>query len=128
MAVVITHLAGKSYFAKLDCSQAYGVLQKADPLSVQMLAFNFLSRAFAYLRFAQKLRPSVSAFCSFMRNYLYPGIVADQCFQYIDDLHTAYATFEDFATNVEAIFEFAEKTGPKFTPGNSEFGLREMTF
>ena len=81
LADVSAHLAGKKYFAKLDCSQAYHVLQMADPLSVQLLSFNFLSRTFAYLRLAQGLSRSVSAFSSFMRKYLYSCIVADQCFQ-----------------------------------------------
>ena len=62
LADVNAHLAGKKYFAKLDCSQAYHVLQMADPLSVQLLSFNFLSRTFAYLRLAQGLSRSVSAF------------------------------------------------------------------
>ena len=37
------HLAGKSLFCKLDCSQAYHCLQMADQRSVEMLAFNFAS-------------------------------------------------------------------------------------
>ena len=45
---VSAHLAGKKFFAKLDYSQANHVLQMADPLSVQLLSFKFLSRTFAY--------------------------------------------------------------------------------
>ena len=56
------HLAGKSLFCKLDCSQAYHCLQMADQRSVELLAFNFVSRTFAYKRFAQGLSRSVSAF------------------------------------------------------------------
>ena len=44
------HLAGKSLFCKLDCSQAYHCLQMADQRSVEMLAFNFASKTFAYKR------------------------------------------------------------------------------
>ena len=47
------HLAGKSLFCKLDCSQAYHCLQMADQRSVKMLAFNFASRTFAYKRLQQ---------------------------------------------------------------------------
>ena len=46
------HLARKSLFCKLDCSQAYHCLQMADQRSVEMLAFNFASRNFAYKRLA----------------------------------------------------------------------------
>ena len=42
------HLAGKSLFCKPDCSQAYHCLWMADQRSVEMLAFNFASRIFAY--------------------------------------------------------------------------------
>ena len=125
---VNAHLAGKKFFAKLDCSQAYHVLQMVDPLSVQLLSFNFLLRTFAYLRLAQGLSRSVSAFSSFQRKYRYPCIVADQCFQYVDDLGTAAKTFEGFITYIEAIFVCIEKAGLKITPGKCEFGLKEMTF
>ena len=73
------HLAGKSLFCKLDCSQAYHCLQMADQRSVELLAFNFASRTFAYRRLAQGLSRSVSAFLSFMREYLDPVVKADQC-------------------------------------------------
>ena len=56
------HLAGKKLFCKLDCSQAYHVLQMADQKSIQLLAFNFASRTFAYLRLAQGLSRSLSFF------------------------------------------------------------------
>ena len=49
------HLAGKSLFCKLDCSQAYHCLQMADQRSVEILAFNFASRTFAYKRLAHKV-------------------------------------------------------------------------
>ena len=47
------HMAGKNLFCKLDCSQAYHCLQMADQQSVELLAFNFASRTFAYRRLAQ---------------------------------------------------------------------------
>ena len=46
------HLAGKKLFCKLDCSQAYHCLPMADQRSIEMLAFNFASRTFAYIRLA----------------------------------------------------------------------------
>ena len=67
------HLVGKSLFCKLDCSQVYHCLQIADQHSVEMLALNFASRTFAYKRLAQGLSRSVSAFSSFMPEYLKPS-------------------------------------------------------
>ena len=67
------HLAGKSLFCKLDCSPADHCLQMADQRSVEMQAFTFASTTFACKRLAQGLRPSLSAFSSFMREYLDPA-------------------------------------------------------
>ena len=75
------HLAGKSLFCKIDCSETYHCLQMAEQRSVEMLAFNF-----AYKRLAQGLSRSVSAFSSLMREYLDPVVKADQCAQYVDDI------------------------------------------
>ena len=59
------HLAVKSLFCKLDCSQAYHCLQMADQRSVEMFAFSFAIRTFAYKRLTQGLSRSVSAFFKF---------------------------------------------------------------
>ena len=66
------HFAGKSLFTKLDCSQAYHCVQMADDLSVQLFAFNFGSRTYAYKCLAQGLKKSVTGFSSFIRHYLNP--------------------------------------------------------
>ena len=58
----------------------------ADQRSVEMLAFNFASRTFAYKGLAQGLSRSVSAFSSFMRENLDP---VDQCAEYVDDIGIA---------------------------------------
>ena len=70
------YLAEKSLFCKRDCSQAYHCLQIADRWSVKMLAFTF-----AYKRMAQGLSRSVSAFSSFLREYLNKVVKAEQCAQ-----------------------------------------------
>ena len=61
----------------------------AHQRSVEMLAFNFASGTFACRRLAQGPSRSVSAFSSFMREYLDPVVKADQCAQYVDDIGTA---------------------------------------
>ena len=94
------HLAGKSLFCKLDCSPAYHCLQMADQRSVEMLAFNFASRTFAYKRLAQDLSRSASAFSSFMREYLDPVVKADQCAQYVDDIGIAANNATDLTRNI----------------------------
>ena len=96
------HWAGKS--VKLDCSQAYHCLQMADRALVEMPAFTFASRTFAYKRLAQGLSRSVSAFSSFMREYLDPVVKADQCAQYVDDIGIAAKNAKDLTRNMRAVF------------------------
>ena len=122
------HLAGKSLFCKLDCSQAYHCLQMADQRSVEMLAFNFASRTFAYKRLAQGLSRSVSAFSSFMREYLDPVVKADQCAQYVDDIGIAANNATDLTRNIRAVFQCIRNAGLKLTVEKCHFGVRQVEF
>ena len=122
------HLAGKSLFCKLDCSQAYHCLQMADQRSVEMLAFNFPSRTFAYRRLAQGLSRSVSAFSSFMRDYLDPVVKADQCAQYVDDIGIAANKATDLTRNIRAVFKCIRQAGLKLTIEKCHFGVRQVEF
>ena len=122
------HLAGKKFFTKLDCSQAYFALQMADPLSVELLAFNFNSRTFAFQRLAQGLSRSVSAFSSFVREYLDPCIAADKCFSYVDDIGSATNTSREMIDNIRHIFQCVRRSGLKLSPSKCEFGVPEIKF
>ena len=122
------HLAGKSLFCKLDCSQAYHCLQMADQRSVEMLAFNFASRTFAYKRLAQGLSRSVSAFSSFMREYLDPVVKADQCAQYVNDIGIAANNATDLTRNIRAVFKCIRQAGLKLTIEKCHFGVRQVEF
>ena len=121
------HLAGESLFCKLDCSQGYHCLQMADQRSVEMLAFNFASRAFAYKRLAQGLSRSVSAYSSFMREYLDPVVQADQCAQYVD-IGIAATNATDFTRNNRAVFKCIRQAGLKLTIEKCHFGVRQVEF
>ena len=121
------HLAGKSLFCNLDCSQAYHCLQIADQRSVEMLAFNFASRTFAYKRLAQGLSRSVSAFASFMREYLDPVVKADHCAQYVD-IGIAAKNVTDLTRNIRAVFKCIRQTGLKLTIEKCHFGVRQVEF
>ena len=122
------HLAGKKLFCKLDCSQAYHCLQMADQRSVELLAFNFASRTFAYRRLAQGLSRALSAFSSFMREYLDSVIKADQCAQYVDDIGIAANTTEQLIQNIRAVFKCIRKAGLKLTIEKCHFGVTQIEF
>ena len=98
------HRAGKNLFCKLDCSQAYHCLQMADQQSIELLAFNFASRTLAYRRLAQGHSRSLSAFLSFIREYLDPIIKAVQCAQYVDDIGLTANTPQQWIKNRRAVF------------------------
>ena len=122
------HLAGKKLFCKLDCSQAYHCLQMADQRSIEMLAFNFASRTFAYKRLAQGLSRALSAFSSFMREYLDKVIKADQCAQYVDDIGIAANTVTQLIRNIRAVFECIRRAGLKLSIDKCHFGVTQVEF
>ena len=120
------HMARKNLFCKLDCSQAYHCLQVADQQSIELLAFNFASRTFAYRRLAQILSRSLSAFSSFIREYLDPVIKADQCAQYVDDIGIAANTPEQLIKNLRAVFHCLGKAGLKLSMAKCQFGVQKV--
>ena len=122
------HMAGKKLFCKLDCSQAYHCLQMADYQSIQMLAFNFASRTFAYRRLAQGLSRSLSAFSSFMREYLDRAIKADQCAQYVDDIGIAANDTKQLCINIKTVFECIRNAGLKLSMSKRHFGVKQVDF
>ena len=89
------HLARKSLFCKVDCSQAYHCLQMANQRSLELLAFNF----------------AVSAFSSFMREYLDPVVKADQCVHYVDDIKIAANNTTDLTRNIRVVFQCIRNAG-----------------
>ena len=122
------HMAGKRLFCKLDCSQAYHCLQMADQRSIEMLAFNFASRTFAYRRLAQGLSRALSAFSSFMREYLDKVIKAGQCAQYVDDIGIAANNATQLINNLRTTFECIRTAGLKLTMHKCHFGAKEIDF
>ena len=122
------HMAGKKLFCKLDCSQAYHCLPMADQRSIEMLAFNFSSRTFAYRRLAQGLSRVLSAFSSFMREYLDRVIKADQCAQYVDDIGIAANDADHLTRNLRATFECIRDAGLKLAMHKCHLGATEIDF
>ena len=100
----------------------------ADQRSIEMLAFNFASRTFAYKRLAQGLSRALSAFSSFMREYLEKVIKADQCAQYVDDIGIAANSVTQLIRNIRAVFECIRQAGPKLSIDKCHFGVTEVEF
>ena len=100
----------------------------ADQQSIERLAFNFESRTFAYRRLAQGLNRSLSAFSSFLREYLDPVIRADQCAQYVDDIGIAANTPEQLIKTLQAVFQCLLKAGLKLSMAKCHSGVQEVDF
>ena len=122
------HMAGKNLFCKLDCSQAYHCLQMADQQSIEPLAFNFASRTFAYRRLAQGPSRSLSAFSSFILEYLDPVIEADQCAQYVDDIGITANTPKQLIKKLRAVFQCLRIAGLKLSIAKCYFRVKKVDF
>ena len=109
-------MAGKILFCKLDCSQAYHCLQMADQQSIEMLAFAFASCTY------------LSAFSSFLREYLDKVIKADQCAQYVNDTCIAANDVDHLIANLRATFKCIQEAGLKLTMHKWHFGATEIDF
>ena len=97
-----------------------------DQPSVEMLAFNFASRTFAYKTHAQGLSRSVSVFSSFMHEYLGPVVEADQCAQYVDDIGITANNATDHTQNFRATFKCIRQAGLKLAIEKRHFGVRQV--
>ena len=93
-----------------------------------MIAFNFSSRTLAYRRLAQGLSPALSAFSSFMREYLDRVVKADQCAQCVDDIGVAAIDANNLITNLRATFECIREAGLKLSMHKCHFGATEIDF
>ena len=128
MSEASAHLSGKKIFAKMDCSQAYFSMQMADERSVQLLAFNFGGRTFAFKRLAQGLSRSPTAFSACVSKHLYPCVVSDKCFVYFDDLGSGAIDGDALIENLEQIFKKISELGFKLSIDKCEFGIPEIQF
>ena len=122
------HFAGKKLFSKLDCSQAYHCVQMADDLPVQLLAFNFASRTFAYTCLAQGLNKSVTGFSSFVKHYLDPCLAADLCTQFMDDIAAGVIEFDELIPVLRKTFDCLIASGLKLSAHKCEFGTAKIDY
>ena len=122
------HMAGKNFFCNPDYSQPYHCLQMADQQSIELLAFNFASRTFAYRRLAQGLSCSLSGFSGFIREYFDTVIKPNQSAQNVDDNGIAPNNLQKLIKNLRAVFECLRKAGLRLNIAKCHFGVQEVDF
>ena len=74
------------------------------------------------------LSRSLSAFSSFIREYLDTLIKADQCAQYADDIGIAANTVTQLCINIRAVFECIRNAGLKLSMSKCHFGVTKVDF
>ena len=126
MADATAHLAGKTIFAKMDCSLAYFSMQMADNLSVQLLAFNFGGETFAFRRLAQGISRSPTVFNSCVSKHLQSCVASDKCFVYFDDLGSGAKNGNTLIDNLENFP--LQSLGFKLSIEKCQFGIPKIRF
>ena len=100
----------------------------ADDLSVQLLAFNFASRTFAYNCLAQGLNKTVTGFSSIVKHYLDPCLVANVCSQLMDDIAAGVMNFVEKIPALRKIFDCLRESGLKLSAHKCEFGTTKKDY
>ena len=94
-----------------------------------MLAFKYASQTFAYCRLAEGLSVSLSAFSSFMKEYLDKAIMAGLCAQYVDDIGRAANHTKQLCTNTWTVFECIRNRGLNSQwMSKCHFGVNQVDF
>ena len=93
-------LPGEKIFRTMDCFKAYFSMQMTDEKSVQLLAFIFGGRTFAFKRLAQGLKRSPTAFNSCVIKRVKTFVANDQCFVFSDDLGSGASDGNNFWKNL----------------------------
>ena len=120
------HLAGKSLFCKIDCSQVYHCFYMVNKRSVGLLGFNFASRTFAYRGLAQCLSRSVFSLPSFVSEYLDPVIKVDRCAQYVIVFRFGANSATDLTRNTRAVIKRVQQAVLKLTIEECHFGVKQV--
>ena len=81
-----------------------------------------------FLRLAQGLNRSLSAFTSVVREYLDPLVKADRCAQYVDDIGIAADTPDKLIENLELVFQQLTKASLKLSMNKCEFGQQQIEY
>ena len=121
-------LAGKSLFCKLYCSQNHHCLQMADQRSVEMLAFSFASRTFAY----KDLHKVLAGLCLFFQvscvSTWTPSSKLTNVLNTWTTLERQPNNATELSRNIRAAFKCIRQAWLKLTFEKCHFGVRHVEF
>ena len=95
---------------------------------VQLLAFSFASRTFAYKCLAQGLNKSVTGLSSFVKHYRDLYVAAKVCMQLIDDIAAGVKDFDEIIPALQKIFLWLKQSGLKLSAHKCEFGSTKIDY
>ena len=96
--------------------------------SVETLDFTFAWRTFADKRLAQCLSGSVSAFSSFVPEYLDPFVKANESAQYVNDNEIVAKKATGLNPNIRAVLKSISHTGMELAIKKCRFPIRQVEF
>ena len=99
----------------------------ADPLSVQLLAFNFASRTMAYQRLARALNRALTVFSAFVRNYLELCFSAIFCTLFMDNIGCGVASPKQILPYLRKVFQGLRRSGLILSPEKCVFGSKQVS-
>ena len=99
----------------------------AEDFSVQLLAYNFASRTFAYNCLAQDFDKSVTGFSSLVKHYL-DTCLANVCTQFMDDIAAGVNIFDEMNPAVRKIFDSLRESDLKLSAHKCEFGTTKIDY
>ena len=100
----------------------------ADPLSVQLLAFNCASGTLANQKLARGLNRSSTGISAFVRNYFEPYLSANVWTQLMDDFGCGVESVEQLIPNLRLILKWLRRLGVKLSPEKCVFGSGKVSF
>ena len=122
------HREAQTLFSKPDCSHACHCWQKVDQWSLEIFAFKFASRTFAYKKLEQCRSRYISALSSSMREYLDPVVKAEPCAKNVEAIGIAANIATELSRNLRATLECFRETSLKLAIDSCHFGVKKLCF
>ena len=122
------HITGNKIVFETACAEAYKFVQMADGLPVQLWAFNFASRTFAYICLSQGLYEFDTEISSFVMSYIESCRTTNFSRQSKDDIAAGVSNFEEIILALRESVDCLREMGLKLSTQNCEFRTLDIDY